>query len=288
MTDLIFHAANIDQQLPPSSLAGLERCLQTGVPNVEVDIIPLKDGDFALLHDPKLEHVSDVQGQVAELSAQELTLIKYKNTEYSLGTLSQAIDLLEQYSIEGFLQLDLKPFAPLTPACLRILVELINPVKQSILISSVADWAIRALHVMDPELMLGFDPLLYLDLVTKEPREEGVPPFRVGAFGYLDDHPLAVQRWGKTGEYFAARAESLLQQVPGGVTWFINAQLLLEAFEAGFNWPQFLHKNDHSIDAWTIDTDRTELALKVKNMGVDFITTNQYYELAKFLNLSHQ
>jgi glycerophosphoryl diester phosphodiesterase len=138
---------------------------------------------------------------------------------------------------------------------------------------------------MAPDLLLGFDPLLYLDLVQKEPREEGIPPFRVGAFGYLDDHPLAVQRWGKSSEYFEARAETLLQQVPAGITWFINAQLLDEAIDAGFNWIKYLQENGNTVDAWTLDMDQAELASRMSESGVDFITTNQLIEMAAHLKI---
>ena len=200
-----------------------------------------------------------------------------------LGTLSQAVALLQDYPIDGFLQLDLKPYAPLTSASLQNLVKWIKPVQDKIMVSSVADWAVRLLHKIAPNLRLGFDPLLYLDLVDEEPREEGVPPFRAGAFGYLDDHPLAVQRWGKLDEYFAARAETLLQQVPAGITWFINAQLLDEALEAGFDWVSYLHQQGSSVDAWTIDLNRSDLAWKLAKTGVDFITTNQLPDMVSFL-----
>lgn len=283
MTELILHSSNLDQKLPSGSLIALEKSLQAKITNIEVDIIPLKEGDFALLHDPKLEHSSNTVGVVSDFTAEDIQAFSYKNSPFKLGTLSQAIRLLEKTSISGFLQLDLKPYAPLTPASLQNLVKLIKPVENSIMVSSVADWAIRLLHKLAPTLKLGFDPLLYLDLVGEEPREEGVPPFRVGAYGYLDEHPLAAQRWGPLKDYFEARAETLVQQVPAGITWFINAQLLDEANGAGFNWVQYLHHHGYSVDAWTLDMDRSQLALKMKQVGVDFITTNQLVELQNFL-----
>ena len=45
----------------------------------------------------------------------------------------------------------------------------------------MADWVVRGLHQVHPNLSLGFDPLLYLDLVDDEPRPESIPPFRIGA-----------------------------------------------------------------------------------------------------------
>lgn len=284
MTQIILHAANYDQQVPAGSLAGLEMSLQAGVKRVEVDVIPLRDGDFALLHDPRLENFSDVSGNVAEQTADFVQGLKYKGSEMHLGTLSQAIELLKKYPIGGFLQLDLKPYAPLTPTSLSNLVKWIRPVEPMIMVSSVADWAIRFLHRLAPDLSLGFDPLLYLDVVAEEPREAGIPPFRIGAFGYLDDHPLAVQRWGELGEYFAARAEALLQQVPDEITWFLNAQLLDEAMLAGFEWINYLRATGNTVDAWTLDMDCSDLALKMKESGIDFITSNQLHEMLEYLN----
>jgi len=78
MTQLILHAANLDPQLPPGSLPGLELSLKAGINRIEVDVIPMKDGDFALSHEPKLENVSEVSGQVVEQSADFLQQVKYK------------------------------------------------------------------------------------------------------------------------------------------------------------------------------------------------------------------
>ncbi|MBW6472494.1 MAG: hypothetical protein K0B14_05170 [Anaerolineaceae bacterium] len=285
MTRMILHAANLNHRIPPGLLAGLELSLKAGINRIEVDVIPMKDGDFALLHDPKLENVSDISGQVAEQTAAFIQQVNYKDSAHTIGTLSQAVTLLQEFPVDGFLQLDLKPYAPLTPASLNNLVNWIKPVQHMVMVSSVADWAIRALHKIAPDLLLGFDPLLYLDLVQKKPREEGIPPFRVGAFGYLDDHPLAVQRWGKLSEYFEARAETLLQQVPADITWFINAQLLDEALNAGFNWIKYLQHEGNTVDAWTLDMDRHDLAVKLAESGVDYVTTNQLPEMAAHLKI---
>lgn len=286
MTELILHSANIDRRLPTGSLPALELSLKTGISHIEVDIIPLIDGDFALLHDPQLEHISNGSGSVTEQTAKDVQNLNYLKTNKNLGTLSQAVTLLQDHPIDGFLQLDLKPYAPLTPSRLENLLLLIKPVQNKILVSCVADWVIRFLYKKAPDLLLGFDPLLYLDLAKSEPREEGVPPFRLGAFGYLDEHPLAAQRWGKLNEYFGARAEALLQQVPVGVTWFINAQLLDEALISGFNWIEYLHEQGSPVDAWTLDLDRAELARKLVTSGVDLITTNQLPEMVRNLERS--
>jgi len=286
LTRFIQHAANRDPEFPPSSLHALQNCLQHEVDWVEIDIIPLKNGDFALLHDPKLENSSNGVGDVFDKTAQEIRKLKHRfnhgfDHEFYLGTLSQAVDLMINLNNHTKLQLDLKPYAPLSVDVMKNLLTLINPVKDRILVSCVADWAIRLLRKMDSSLLLGFDPLLYLDIPGVEPRQEGVPPFRLGAFGYLDDHPLAAQKWGSLKDYFALRAEALQCQVPKDITWFINADLLSDALESGFNWIDTLKENGSKMDAWTIDLNRKDLAKKFIAFGVDYITSNDVFFLAQ-------
>jgi glycerophosphoryl diester phosphodiesterase len=73
--------------------------------------------------------------------------------------------------------------------------------------------------------------------------------------------------------------------VPAGITWFINAQLLDEAIDAGFNWIKYLQENGNTVDAWTLDMDQAELASRMSESGVDFITTNQLIEMAAHLKI---
>lgn len=280
MTTIIQHAASFEPSLPPGSFPALVSSLQAGLEWIEIDIIPLKNGDFALLHDPQLEHVSNGTGKVYQKSAVEIQELFYlsgdpQNENCHLGTLQQAVDLMVMSGYKSKIQLDLKPYAPLNESVLKTLLTLIEPKKEQFMVSCVADWALRILRRLDATIELGFDPLLYLDLVASEPRPQGVPPMRVGAFGYLDEHPLSNERWGSLGEYFAARAEALLQQVPAGSIWFINAALLDDALSADFDWIQFLHRNGSLVDAWTLDGDRLPLAKKLAEGGIDFLTSNQ-------------
>jgi glycerophosphoryl diester phosphodiesterase len=184
--------------------------------------------------------------------------------------------------------LDLKPYTPLTQATLREFVRILAPVLDRIQVTSVSDWAVRSLRRFSPELSLGFDPLLYLDLVDDEPRPEGIPPFRVGAYGLRDDHPLSSYQWGPLGEYFAARAAALHVQAPEGCEWYIRAELLEKALKAGFDWVQFLHQQGSRVDGWTInaaDPKQVRLAETLVDLGVDELTTDTPALLAKKLGV---
>ncbi len=288
---LIHHAANCSHNEPPGSLSALQACLSSGAAYIEIDLIPLADGSFALLHDPNLAAGTNGTGSAPRMKREQIEDLQYVHngtvTNEKVGFLDGAIHLLKQFPDCSQLQLDLKPFSPLNQDMLRNFLSMIEPVIDRVQVTSVADWAVRTLSNRSPELALGFDPLLYLDLATDEPRPENIPPFRMGAYGLLDDHPLSAYQWGTPGDYFAARANALLTQVPGGCEWFIRAEVLKIALDAGFNWIEFLHQHGSSVDGWTINVTQPEqlkLAQTLVDQGVDKLTTDSPAELAASLH----
>ncbi|MFN2304740.1 MAG: glycerophosphodiester phosphodiesterase [Anaerolineales bacterium] len=287
---LIHHAAHCKHKAPPGSLSALETCLNAGSIAIEIDVIPLADGQFALLHDQNLETETNGDGIAHQKTRAEVEKLYYtvkgEVTSEKVGFLEDAVDLLQEHPDTQRLQLDLKPFAPLTQAVLRDFTGLIKPVIHRIQVTSVADWAVRSLARFSQELTLGFDPLLYLDMVDEIPRPKSIPPFRVGAYNLLDDHPLSSYQWGPLGDYFAARAAALLVQAPAGCEWFIRAELLKVALTAGFDWIAFLHHHGSKVDAWTIDVEdpeQIELAQQLVNRGIDDLTTDTPSRLAAYL-----
>jgi glycerophosphoryl diester phosphodiesterase len=284
---LIHHAAHCGHNAPPGSIRALEGCLEAGAACIEIDVIPLADGSFALLHDQYLDQETSGQGRAPAMARNQVESLYYKvNDEITgekVGFLEDAIELLQAHPGTDCLQLDLKPFTPLTRAVLRGFLGLLEPVKGRVQVTSVSDWALRSLARFDPDLALGFDPLLYLDIQGEEPRPAEVPPFRVGAYGLRDDHPLSAYEWGPLGDYFAARAGALLVQAPKGCDWYIRAELLQKAFNAGFDWIDFLHHNGSRVDGWTIDVEQPEqieLARFLAAHGVDKLTTDNPSRLA--------
>ena len=255
---------------------------------VESDLIPLADGSFALLHEQDLAVETDGTGKAPHMRRDQLKDLRYRLngriTDERVGFLEGAVELLVAYPETQRLQLDLKPFTPFSGPLLSHFLTLIEPVKSRVQVTSFSDWTVRTLHAADPGLSLGFDPLLYLDLVEDEPRPEGVPPFRLGAYGLLDDHPLSAFAWGSLGDYFAARASALLAQAVPGCDWFIRAEVLKMALVAGFDWIDFLHHQGSAVDGWTIDVarpDQVELARYLAAHGVDALTTDSPSRLAQ-------
>jgi glycerophosphoryl diester phosphodiesterase len=287
---LIHHMANRDHNHPPGTLPALRACLESGARLIEIDISLLADNQFALLHGPLLEHETTGSGPIRAHTTEHVKELRHlyhgKVTGVTIGFLSEAVALLQQHPGPVELQLDLKPDVYSADDVLARLVTSLQPVKGRVRVTSPSDWALRRLRAFDSDLLLGFDPLLYLEADFGQKREPGIPPFRQGAYGYWDDHPLASRRWGSAAEYLAARAEALYAQVPPGMIWYIHAGLLGKALEDGFDWIAYLHAYDAQVDAWTLDAHRPEhvaLARRLIAQGVDRITTNNALALAQVL-----
>jgi glycerophosphoryl diester phosphodiesterase len=257
-----------------------------------VDISLLADGRFALLHGPVLERETTGSGPVSSHTAEQVRALRYvwrdAVTDVPVGLLSEAIDLLCQHSHPVELQLDLKPDVFYSNAVLARLAADLKQVKDRVRVTSPADWTLRRLRAIDPDLALGFDPLLYLDFDPSEPRDPALPPFRLGVYGYWDDHPLASRQWGEVAEYLAVRAEALWAQAPADAIWYIDASLLERALDDGFDWIADLHARGAQVDAWTLDAHRPEqaaLARRLAARGVNRITTNDVLALALVLGM---
>ena len=262
---LVHHAARRQHQYPDNSVAALRACLDAGARAVEVDIAPLPGGDFAL------EHNARPEGEDAAPP----------------DLLSQALELIRRHPCPIELQLDLKRHRPLTDQAMSSLATMLQPVKDRILVSSTADWALRRLRALDGTLSLGFDPMLYLDVDAGEKRDTGwFPRGLVKEYDYLDDHPWIIQRWGDAADYVAARAEAPEVQAPGMQIWYIAARLLNRALHDGFDWIDHLHRQGVQVATWTLNAgkpDEVSLAQWLVARGVNRIMTNDAPALGQVL-----
>ena len=284
---LVHHAANRNHNHPPNSIQALKTCLEAGARVIEVDISPLADGRFALLHGPRLEEGTTGHGPISHRTAAEVSRLSFiwkgTATTERIGLLEDALELVRRHTGCVELQLDLKPDIHFDDDVLSRLVTGLDPIKERVRVSSGADWVLRRLRSHDADLPLGFDPLLYLEVGGLDERELSAPPFRSGVFGYYDDHPLASRRWGTPVDYLAARAEALLVQAPAKVIWYVAAPLLAQALDDGFDWIAYLHDEGAEVVAWTLDPDqprKVALARRLVAAGVDRITTNDAPALA--------
>jgi glycerophosphoryl diester phosphodiesterase len=287
---LIHHAAHAAHPFPASSMSGLRACAASGAAVVEVDITPLAGGDFLLAHIGNLDEVSTGQGFAHQNTRADLIELRYVElspdgpvvSDEPLATLSEALELLIASPFRE-LQLDLKPDAPLDAAHIRLLSSLPPHVMSRVRVSSTADWFLWPLREAAPALPMGFDPLLYLDFhpLWKGPR--ATPPRQAGAFGYWDEHPLALRQWGLPADYLALRFAALARQVPPGCVWYLRATLVARCLSDGFSPIDFLHSLGSEVAAWTLHPADLPLVRSLLAAGVDRITTDEVADLAALL-----
>ncbi len=287
---IVHHMAVLDDApYPPNSLEAIRASLEAGAAWIEIDVTPLATDDYLLVHDPVLEAETTGRGQVTHTPPATIRDLRIKHrgsvTPYRPPLLSEVGALLREHGGAARLQIDYKHVSPFPDdEPLRRLVRLIEPLRGRVLVSTGADWHLRRLHQLADWLDLGFDIGLYLDYRPQavDPR---LPPFRLGEYGYHDDHMLASARLLPVSRYLEARCESLFYAAPFVSIWYVSYLMLLRGLDDGFNLADWLHQHRVRLDAWTLDADKPAAAAipRLRAAGVDQFTTNTPRALSALL-----
>ncbi len=290
---VVHHMAAQDAaNAPPNSLEAIDACLDSGAACVEVDVTALADSDYLLVHESRLEAETTGHGLVGKCSAADAAglFIKYngQDTPFRVPRLSEVVAHFRERPGLTRLQLDFKNVAPFAlDEPLRRLVELIRPLGDQVIVSSVADWQLRRLRDLAPWLDLGFDIHFYMKDSTSEATDDPWDgPRQRGAYGYLDEHRLAETRIWSTTEYLADRCAALLGLVPGVSTFYVNHHFLGQSLDDGFSWADALHERGVRLDAWTLDVGDPRVEQSARRLlvaGVDQFTTNTPGALRRLL-----
>lgn len=292
---IVHHMAALDPSpVPPNSLRAVEDALQAQAAVIEIDLRPLYNDDFLLVHDPVLEAETSGSGYVNECSPEQAKTYQLKQrgiiTEHPPALLSEVVNAFLAASGSTRLQLDYKAVSPSTnDEPLRRLIGLIQPLGKRVIVSTGADWHLRKLQQLAPWLDIGFDIGFYLD--WRDLSGTGAsqnPPYQRGAYGYHDDHLLAHEQILPAADYLAQRCEQLLCLVPTAKIWYVNHHLLAQCLNDGFNMAHWLHQRDVKLDAWTLDVDKPAAlanAVRLRDAGVDLFTSNTPNALAAHLKV---
>ncbi len=296
---IVHHMAAPHKHYPPNSLEAIQNCLEMGAAFIEVDITALGADDYLLVHDAELEAETTGRGLVSESTVAQIQPLYSKSprtneaTAFHPALLSSVVNLFGQYPNQTRLQVDFKNVLPmLDEEPLRRLIRLIEPLQERVIVSTGADWQLRRLRKFAPWLDLGFDVHFYIDWRDpSEPVDPRVPPFKLGAYGYRDDHILGTQRIWSTADYLAERCEYLTTLVSGISTFYIEHKLLVQSLDDGFNWAETLHSYGIKLDTWTVDAHNPVAVANARRLlvaGVDLFTTNTPYEMAQILQTASE
>jgi len=272
--ELVCHMGVLSGRLPQNSLEAVRECFEAGAGRIEIDVHSLAGRDYVVYHDRRLETHTTGNGSAGAATPDDVRALRFRqHPESRPPLLSEVVELARGYDTE--LQLDWKDLRLMSAERLRALIESVTPVRERIIVSSGQDWNLRRLHRADPSFPLGFDPGHYLDYAIEG--QFVFLPRNLGAYGYRDDHPMALARAEATADYLAARMEMLLLQAPGAREFFINFRMVLQMLDDGFNVAEWLHERGVGANVWTCDHGGPESARWVERLvaaGVDRITTN--------------
>jgi glycerophosphoryl diester phosphodiesterase len=263
-----------------NSLSALREVLEGRVAVLEFDVNYLADGDFALIHDGTLQRETTGAGSVRRLTGTEFKALKYRDSDEHGTVLSDMVSSLKNSNFPLKVQVDFKERAPITNADAQVLLKAIEPLRENgyitVVIGCLADWNLRTFRRLDPTVDIGLDFALHLDAPV-----DGMVrlPTCLGAYGYLDDHPLALRRLQTTEAYLRDRVETLIALAPNAYEFYLRSEFIVQALDDGFNPVAFIHEQlpGSRVDVWTIDygSEEAEVSLKkALEAGVDQVTTN--------------
>jgi glycerophosphoryl diester phosphodiesterase len=270
---LTCHRAVLSGGLRPNSAAAVRECLEARVARLEIDVHSLDGADYIVSHERRLERETTGSGSIGNATPDDVRALRFLDDRDERPALLSEIVELARGSVTQ-LQLDLKDWRPLRVARLKVLFDVIAPVKDGVIVTAGEDWNLRLLHGADPHLAIGFDPGRYFGAKDDEPT---FLPRAVGAYGYLDDHPMAVGRTEEPSDYLRARMEILELQCPAAREMFLDYRLILQMLDDGFDAVAWLHGRGREVTAWTVDhtgVDTVRAVERLVGAGVDRITTN--------------
>jgi glycerophosphoryl diester phosphodiesterase len=258
------------------------------VARAEIDFNLLRDADFLVTRDTRLDSATTGSGPVRLATRQEVAQLQCRWRgqvwEHRPPLLSEVVDLLRAQEAPTLLELDAKDVEPWPYARVEELARLVEPVRDRVIFSGRADWNLRRLVQVDSRLRVGFTPTFYLDWVPPNVQPDELPG-EVGAYGYRDRHPLARTRNQAPSDYLWERLNGLLRLVPAACEMHIRLNLFEHMQSDGLgDTTHRLRRAGLRVDVWTLDAGTANWQGRLANAvwaGVDIITTNTAPQLAE-------
>ncbi len=282
---------------PPNSLEAIRASLDANADFVEIDVNALAHDDFLTMHGPDMTDETTSTGVPSDYTVEQARSVMFKphnGTSARVPLFSEVVQLFSEHPAKSQLQIDFKNVMPMRDdEILRRLLRLIEPLGSRVIVSTGSDWHLRSLRKLAPSLRLGFDIHFYIDwrsddYVPNPDPMQNPPPHRKGAYGYWDDHVLALAPLVTPKAYLDDRMEALAVMVPGIEVAYLDYHFILQALADGSNVVEILHQANVRCDAWTLDI-RSEAqkaaAYTLKQIGVDQFTSNTPLALRETLGL---
>jgi glycerophosphoryl diester phosphodiesterase len=268
-------------EFPENSLAAIRECLTTPVARAQIDFSVLRDHDFLVTRGVLLDEATTGSGPVRLTTRHEAAQLHCQWRGQVWGhrppLLSEVVDLLRSEASPAVLELNAKDAEPWPYSRVDELARLVEPVRDRVIFNGCADWNLRRLVQVDPRIRVGFTPSFYLDRVPSNVVPDELPG-AVGAYGYLDRHPLARARNQPPSDYLWERVNGLIRVVPGAREMHLRLSLFEHMQSDGLgDTAHRLRRAGLRPGVWTLDAGTPDWQARLTSAvwaSVDIITTS--------------
>lgn len=239
----------------PAFLAGSLISGMSAGASVEIDLQPLSDGGFAVIHDPDLDRETTGFGPVCAVDSAEFQkLFRRDNagaslSEPALTLASLATHIAPSAAPNAVLQLDLQcRDHDLSPAHVAGFSASLEVMVSTAILSGEDAAAVQRLSAATPGLAIGYDPCA----------EHG---------------QIALARAGNWSHF----VDETLRAMPLASTIYLALELPILASEQGFDLIGAFHAQGRIVDCFTLVGDEPDALSTLRHLallGADQITTD--------------
>ena len=275
------HEATLTGRHARNSLEAVAECVAAGVPRLEVDVRFLADDGMLVFHDSWFDAMTDAEGAVSTFDTAATRRIRTTPHGSTLPLFEEVVDVIPHG--QTLLQVDLKLTRWMTPERESRLAAALEPIRDRVLIGSMAHWNLRGLQARG--FRVALDPTLQWHALPRRDPGGGIAPGRMGLHGLWDDAPLAHVPRVASAHYLASRVEDLLALLPAA-EWMVDYQTLLHLRTMEFDLGHELAKRGVELAAWTIRDDGPDatkpLLAALFSLGTATVITDYAERLAEY------
>ena len=147
--------------LPENTMEAFEKAVELEADGIELDVHLSKDGRIVVIHDERLERVSDGTGWVKDHTLEELRQFNYNKTHPELAnahipTLEEVFDFMKPTG--KTINVELKTGIIFYPHLERMVVRLVKEMgmEDQVLYSSFNHYSCVKIHRLNPQAYVGF------------------------------------------------------------------------------------------------------------------------------------
>ena len=231
----------------------MRECIEARVARLEIDVHSLDGADYIVSHERRFERETTGSGSVGAATPDDVRALRFLDDDGDRPPLlSEIVELARGSTTQ--LQLDLKDWRPLRDGASTRAARCDRAGARAGDRDGRRGLEFAAAAPRGPGLVIGFDPGRYLARSVAMSRRSCRKA--IGAYGYRDDHPMAVGRTEKPADYLRHRLEILELQCPASREMFLDYRMILQMLDDGFDVASWLHERGSEVTAWTLDHTR--------------------------------